>query len=183
MTVLTTPVSLRNAGRVEAPGVAPHHFKESLARLAGGLAIITCWQDEAPQGLLVSSITGLSVDPPRFLFCVRREASAHDALVGAQLCGVSILSVEDEAEALTFIDPGLRAGRFTSPQWRTVPGRPPVLETSLSTATCLTDQVIDAGSHSILLVTAQSLAVRQGDPLVTYNRALRRLQSGAGDGG
>jgi flavin reductase len=41
---------------------------------------------DTPRGLLVSSITGLSVDPPRFLFCVRKEASSHDALLAADPC-------------------------------------------------------------------------------------------------
>jgi flavin reductase len=182
MTVLTTSFPVRNAAPVQAPGVQADHFKEALARLASGLAIVTCWAEDGPQGILVSSITGLSVDPPRFLFCVRREASAHDALVGAQLCGVSILSADDEAEARTFIDPGLRDVRFTSPRWRLAPSHPPVLESGLSSATCLVDRVIDAGAHSILIVTAQSLGVRHGEPLLSYNRDLRRLQPGPDEG-
>jgi len=183
MTVLTTPFLVRNAAPTAAPGVPADHFKEVLARLAGGLAIVTCWQEGGPRGILVSSITGLSIDPPRFLFCIRREASAHDALVATQLCGVSILSAEDDAEALTFIDPGLKALRFTSPRWRIAASHPPLLESGLSTATCLVDQVIDAGAHSIVVVTAQSAGVRHGEPLLSYNRDLRRLQPGPGEGG
>ena len=183
MTVLTTPFPVRTAAPVQAPGVQAHHFKEALARLASGLAIVTCWREEGPQGILVSSITGLSVDPPRFLFCVRREASAHDALASARLCGVSILSADDEAEALSFIDPSLRSLRFKSPRWRIAPSHPPVLDSGLSTAICLVDRVIDAGAHSILIVTAQSLGVRHGEPLLSYNRDLRRLQPGPDEGG
>ena len=150
MTRLETPFPLEGSAAVETPGVQAHRFKDALARLAGGLAIITCLRDGRAHGLLVNSITGLSVDPPRFLFCVRREASAHDALVGAQLCGVSILSAEDEPEAQTFIDPSLRALRFTDPRWLSAPGRPPVLSSGLSTSTCQIDSVTNAGSHSIL---------------------------------
>ena len=54
-------------------------FKEVLAHLAGGVAIISCWDGDTARGLLVSSITGLSVEPPRFLFCVRKEAACHEA--------------------------------------------------------------------------------------------------------
>src|SRR4051794_6210300 len=64
-----------HAPRVDQP-IDPGAFKDALARLASGVAIISCWDDGAPRGLLVSSITGLSVDPPRFLFCVRKEASS-----------------------------------------------------------------------------------------------------------
>lgn len=181
MTVLDQPFSLKDAARVEAPGVGAHPFKEALARLAGGLAIVTCWQNGGPQGILVSSISGLSIDPPRYLFCVRREASVHDALVGSSLCGVSILSAEDEAEAQSFIDPALKGQRFKGPRWKIAPSHPPLLETGLSRATCLIEQVIDAGAHSILLVTAQTLGVRHGEPLLWFNRDLRRLHPGPGD--
>ena len=161
---------------IAAPGVRPEQFKEALARLAGGLAIVSCWQDGRPQGLLVSSITGLSVDPPRFLFCIRREASAHDHLLGAHLCGISILSADDEDEALTFIDPALRQRRFTGPRWRLAAPHPPLLESSLSKTVCLVDSVVDAGTHSIVVVSAQSLSVGGGDPLLSYDRDLRRLR-------
>ena len=58
-----------------------------------------------------------------------------------------------------------------------------LLESGLSAATCLVDRLIDAGAHSILIVTAQSLGVRHGEPLLSFNRDLRRLQPGAGEGG
>ena len=67
-------------------------FKEVLAHLASGVAIISCWDGQTPRGLLVSSIIGLSVEPPRFLFCVRKEAGCHDALRSARECGVAFLA-------------------------------------------------------------------------------------------
>ena len=176
MTALDLTFPFENAEPAPVPGVRPDHFKEALARLAGGVAIITCWTDDAPVGILVSSITGLSLDPPRYLFCVRREASAHDALIGARLCGVSILSAGDEDEAATFVDPGLRSMRFASARWRRTATFPPVLDGALSSAICLVDTVINAGSHSIVLAAAQSLEISSGQPLLSYNRDLRRLQ-------
>ncbi len=47
---MTTPFPVGNAAPAEAPGVRADHVKEALARLAGGLAIITGWQDGGPQG-------------------------------------------------------------------------------------------------------------------------------------
>jgi flavin reductase (DIM6/NTAB) family NADH-FMN oxidoreductase RutF len=165
------------ASPVDAPGVAADLFRESLARLASGLAIVTCRRDGRDEGLLVSSITGLSVEPPRFLFCVRREASAYEALVAAHVCGVNILSSDDEDEARLFMDPLSRAQRFSGAGWRREPTHPPLLQTALSTATCLVDSVIEAGGHSIVVVTAQTLNQRAGAPLLAYNRGLHRLEA------
>jgi flavin reductase len=153
----------------------PSCFKEALARLAGGLAIVSGWEGDEPHGLLVSSITGLSVDPPRFLFCVRKEASSHGAFLRDDLCGVTILSAEDESEAQTFVQPALRNQRFQSGRWSLKSPAPPLLEGGLSSAACTIDARIDAGSHTILVATAQSVRFQEGEPLLSFNRGFRRL--------
>jgi flavin reductase (DIM6/NTAB) family NADH-FMN oxidoreductase RutF len=158
-----------------AASVDPAAFKEALARLASGVAIISCWDGTAPRGLLVSSITGLSVEPPRFLFCVRKEASSHDALLAAGTCGVAILSASDEAEALRFASPASAHERFTDPRWDLTQPDAPRLAAGLTSTACVIDQTIDAGSHTIILVTAKHVAIQPGAPLVAYDRALRTL--------
>jgi flavin reductase (DIM6/NTAB) family NADH-FMN oxidoreductase RutF len=40
---------------------------------------------------------------------------------------------------------------------------------------CVIDQTIDAGGHTIVLVTAIRVAINPGAPLVAYDRALRTL--------
>lgn len=162
------------------PPVDPGAFKDALARLASGVAIISCWDgapdgQRAPRGLLVSSITGLSVDPPRFLFCVRKEASSHDALLAAGTCAVAILSADDEAEALRFASPAQAHERFTDPRWDLSARDAPRLRAGLTSATCVVDQVIDAGGHSIVLVTVRQAQIQPGAPLVAYDRGLRKL--------
>lgn len=166
-------------GSTEALAIAGHagpgQFKEVLARLAGGVAIVSCWDQGRPQGLLVSSITGLSVEPPRFLFCVRKDASSHDAFLRADRCGVTILSHRDKAEAQTFIQPDLKASRFQSAAWRLMAPAPPIFHGGLSSTACLISTKIDAGSHTILIVTAQSVTMKDGEPLLTFNRNLQSL--------
>jgi flavin reductase len=157
------------------PPIDPETFKDALARLASGVAIVSCWDGAAPRGLLVSSITGLSVEPPRFLFCVRKEASSHDALLAAGACGIAILAASDEAEALRFASPARAHERFTDPRWDLARSDAPRLHAGLTSAACVIDQTIDAGGHTIVLVTATHVAIRPGPPLVAYNRALHVL--------
>jgi flavin reductase len=163
-----------HAPRVDPP-IDPEAFKDALARLASGVAIISCWDDGAPRGLLVSSITGLSVDPPRFLFCVRKEASSHDALLRADRCGVTILADGDEAEALRFSSSSLSHERFDPRSWRLAEDAPPTYQAGLSAATCRIDQATDAGSHTVFIVTAHAVRTAPGQPLVAYARTFQRL--------
>ena len=162
---------------IHAPPVDPGTFKDALARLASGVAIISCWDGVSPRGLLVSSITGLSVDPPRFLFCVRKEASSHDALLAAGACGVAILSAEDEDEALCFATPSRAGERFTDPRWDLAGVDAPRLQAGLTSAVCTIDAAIDAGGHTIILVTARRCTTRPGAPLVAFDRALRTVSA------
>lgn len=163
-----------------APPVAPEAFKEALARLASGVAIISCWDgaphaERSPRGLLVSSISGLSVDPPRFLFCVRKEASSHDVLVRAEHCGVAILAEHDEAEALRFSTSGLGHERFNPGRWRLAADAPPTYRGGLSTTACRIEQRIDTGTHTVFIVAAASVNLSPGLPLVAHDRSFRRL--------
>lgn len=162
---------------VHASPVDPGTFKDALARLASGVAIVSCWDGPIPRGLLVSSITGLSVEPPRFLFCVRKEASCHDALLAAGVCGITILAAGDAPEALRFASPAKAHERFTDPRWDLARTDAPRLRAGLTSATCVIDQAIDAGGHTIVLVTATQLSSRPGAPLIAYDRALHAFHS------
>ncbi len=150
--------------------IPPVEFKEVLAHLASGVAIISCWDSATPRGLLVSSITGLSVEPPRFLFCVRKEAGSHDALVTSAECGVALLSSADQEEALRFAGSARAAERFASERWRLTTSGPPAYRGGLAAARCRIDQTIDAGTHSILIVSAIESVLTSGPPLVAWNR-------------
>jgi flavin reductase len=141
------------------------------------VAIISCWDGSTPRGLLVSSITGLSVDPPRFLFCVRKEASSHDVLARPDRCGVAILAEHDEAEALRFSSSSLSHERFDPSRWRLAGETPPTYRGGLSTTACEIDQRIDTGTHTVFIVTAASVDLAPGLP---SGRARRSFQLAAG---
>jgi len=157
------------------PPIDPEAFKAALARLASGVAIVSCWDGSTPRGLLVSSITGLSVDPPRYLFCVRKEASCHDALARSERCGVAILAEHDQAEALRFSGSSLSDERFAPESWRLTDEAAPSYRGGLSTTAGTIDQRIDAGTHTIFIVTATSLVLAPGQPLVAHDRSFQRL--------
>ncbi|WP_426009529.1 flavin reductase family protein [Caulobacter sp. DWR2-3-1b2] len=160
---------------LHAPPVCPAAFKDALAQLASGVAIVSCWDGSAPRGLLVSSITGLSVDPPRFLFCLRKQASSHDALLRARCCGVAVLAEDDEAEALRFSTPGLSQERFEPGRWDLTPDAAPAYQGGLSTTACVIDHRIETGTHTVFIVSAIAVRSTPGRPLIVHARTFQRL--------
>lgn len=157
----------------EGGHLRPHLFRDALAALAGGVAIVACQSDSGPRGLLVSSLTGLSIDPPRLLFCVRKEAASHDALRLAGTCSIAILGAEDRLEAERFSRPDPSAQRFLEARWEITPGAPPSYRGGLVALTGTIDQTIDAYTHSVFFVRAHRVIRRGGEPLVYFDRRYR----------
>lgn len=156
------------------PPVDEVAFRDGLAKLASGVAIVACATDDGPRGLLVSSLTGLSSDPPRILFCIRKAAGAHGALLKADAVSLSILADGDGLEAERFSRSDLASERFGA-DWSLEPQSPPEYRealVSLSGPVCCR---IDAASHTIFILDVSAARTRNGDPLVYFERDFRTL--------
>ncbi len=160
------------AASVQDSGAVGADFKEVLAHLASGVAIVSCWDGDTPRGLLVSSITGLSVEPPRFLFCVRKEAGCHEVFLRRPTLSIALLSAADKDEALRFGGPGLAHERFAPERWRLTPDTPPTYQRGLASAVCEIDSIVEAQTHSVFIVTATQHQLTPASPLIAWNRSL-----------
>lgn len=150
----------------------PAAFKDVLAHLASGVAIVSCWDGDMPRGLLVSSITGLSAEPPRFLFCIRKEAGCHDIFLEQSRLAIALLGATDREEALRFSNGARWEERFDQNRWRLEAGAPPTYRYGVARAVCAVDTVIDAQTHSVFFVTAEHYDLEPAAPLIAWNRAL-----------
>lgn len=150
-------------------------FRNGLAKLASGVAIVACWADGQPRGLLVSSLTGLSTQPPRVLFCIRKAAGAHDALLRAETVSLSLLDERDLDEAERFSSPHRAAERFDRSGWRLDPAGPPERLGSLATFAGPVRSRIDGGTHTIFILDVTQAQAREADPLLYFERAFRKL--------
>ncbi|MDB5482266.1 MAG: flavin reductase domain protein FMN-binding [Caulobacteraceae bacterium] len=150
--------------------VGAARFREAMARLAGGVSIVACLDRGEPRGLLVSSLTSLSTDPPRLLFCVRQLASTHDPLLRADRCSLSVLTEDDVDEAERFSRPDPAGARFTTPGWRIPEGGPPRFDSALISVCGSISRRIDAGSHSIFILDVEAVESRDAGPLVYFDR-------------
>ena len=152
-------------------------FKDGLARLASGVAVAACWSDGQPRGLLVNSLTGLSTEPPRVLFCVRKAASSHDALLKADAVSLSILTPDHAGEAERFSRADLAAERFGE-AWRLNAAEPPILADALVSLSGPVHCRIDAGTHTVFILDVSVARCRDAQPMVYFNRGFETLARG-----
>ena len=150
-------------------------FRDAMARLASGVAIAACWDGQTPRGLLVSSITALSTEPARVLFCVRQASASHSALLRARQCSVAILAQDDLDEAERFSRAERTPERFDPQVWSLTPDGPPQHRAPLIALTGQIGVRIDAGTHTIFVLNVQAVATKHGEPLVYFDRGFRGL--------
>lgn len=159
----------------DAPDTAV--FRDAMAQLAGGVAVVAVLDHGAPRGLLVSSLTSLSIEPPRMLFCVRKAAASHAALLRADRCSLAILGQDDVEEARRFSSSRRATERFSRNAWRLQPGEPPQYADALVNLTGWIGNRMDVGSHSIFVLDVEEIYRRDGDPLVYFGRSYRTLST------
>ena len=150
-------------------------FRETMARLASGVAIAACWDGAAARGLLVSTLTALSTEPPRVLFCVKKTASAHEAFLAADECSLTLLGEEDRREAERFSQSEKRRTSASTKGPGGSPRRFPRFRGGLARVVGSLDQRIDAGSHSIFILRVSQADAGRSSPLVYFDRNFHRL--------
>lgn len=144
--------------------------QDSLSRLASGVALAVCTTPDGPVGVLVNSLTSLSAQPPRILFCVRKIEPAHPALLEAEAIGLSVLADDQRAEADRFASPEGSDERFTH-RWTLSPSAPPRLADALASVEGRVRSRIDAGSHTVFVLDVTAAETRPGTPLIYFARS------------
>jgi flavin reductase like protein len=112
-----------------APALDARSFRGALGRFATGVAFVTAAPDGEPAGLIVNSLTSVSLDPPLVSFCPSRSSLTWQRMRRTGRFGVNVLGHEHERFAIRATPAG--ADRFAGLDWelgrgrRTAPHRRP----------------------------------------------------------
>ena len=158
-----------------------HEFRDAMSRLATAVGIAACWEGSRATGLLVSSITPLSVEPPRLLFCVQKSTRSHDAFLRAAECSLNVLSDADRIEAERFSTAARHWERFAPETWSLDRAAPPRYRAALIAIQGTIDHRMDAGTHSVFVVNVERVSTGEGGPLVYFDRGYSSLRPLADD--
>lgn len=153
-------------------------FRQALGRFATGVTVVTA--ERAPgevHGMTANSFTSVSLEPLLILVCVDEEARMLPLLKKTQRFGVSVLKDNQRAISEFFAQPEqdpeveLALGiRFEWPAAGT-----PVLGDTLVQLTCRVVASHPAGDHTIFLAEVESAEVFDGEPLLFFRGAYRRI--------
>jgi flavin reductase (DIM6/NTAB) family NADH-FMN oxidoreductase RutF len=152
-------------------GPEPNEFREAMATLPAGVAVVTAWDDDRkPRGATVSAICSLSIDPMLVLVCLGNDSDTGQALHEGVTFLVNILA-EDQAE-IARLFATKRPDKFDQVSWSVgMLGLPQIRSEGSTRIGCSTLSRSWGGDHSIIVgavLAARTAALSR--PLVHWRR-------------
>jgi 3-hydroxy-9,10-secoandrosta-1,3,5(10)-triene-9,17-dione monooxygenase reductase component len=163
-----------------APAAAPptpdaRSFRDALGRFATGVAFVTAAPDDEPTGLIVNSLTSVSLEPPLVSFSPSRSSLTWSRMRPTGRLGVNVLGRQHEQFAKRATPAG--ADRFAGLDWTLGRGGTPLLTDALATIECEIVAEHPAGDHWIVVARVDEVRIWPGkDPLVFFAGAFGALQ-------
>jgi 3-hydroxy-9,10-secoandrosta-1,3,5(10)-triene-9,17-dione monooxygenase reductase component len=150
-------------------------FRDALGRFPTGVAFVTGVPDGEPAGLIVSSLTSVSLEPPLLSFCPSRSSLTWSRMRRTQRFGVNVLGRRHERFARSASPPG--ADRFAGVDWQLGPGGVPLVTDALAALECDIVAEHPAGDHWIVVGHVQGIVMSPlDDPLVFFAGTLGGLK-------
>jgi flavin reductase (DIM6/NTAB) family NADH-FMN oxidoreductase RutF len=139
-----------------APELDERRLRDAYGRFATGVAFVTTEVDDAPLGLIVSSFTAVSLDPPLVSFCPARDSLTWRRMRLAGDFAVTVLGAQHDGFAERAAERG--ADRFAEP-----------VRDPLAVIECSLDAEHAAGDHWIVVGRVHRLHLPSGgEPLVYF---------------
>lgn len=157
-----------------APAIDPLTYRKVLGHYASGVCVITAGSGtaEALAGMVVSSFTSVSLDPPLVAFFPDRMSSTWPRIEAAGRFCVNMLASDQMELCRRFASRG--GDKFAGLDLAFSPEGTPILPDVLGTIECEIASVTEAGDHFIVIGRVLAL---QADP---SRRPLLFFQGGYG---
>jgi flavin reductase (DIM6/NTAB) family NADH-FMN oxidoreductase RutF len=154
--------------------IEKQEFRRVLGHFAAGVTVITTIGDDGqPYGLTATAFTSVSLEPPLVLVCVDKRAESHPHFHVSRVFAVNFLAVDHEHLSRRFATSG--GDKFKDLEvGRGVTGAP-LLSEALGYLECRTVDVFEGGDHTIFLGQVEAADAQEGEPLLYFKGAYRRI--------
>ena len=155
--------------------ITAEEFKTALATRAGGVAIVTSRAGEEIHGMTVTDWAGVSVDPPLALVCADKCSNTLGVIEKGQCFAINVLAAGQDALSNKFASKKDEWKRFEGLDFETGPTGAPLLAEAITTLDCAVVAAHEAGDHWIFVGRIEQVTLRDGEPLIYYGGAYRRV--------
>jgi flavin reductase (DIM6/NTAB) family NADH-FMN oxidoreductase RutF len=156
------------------PVLDTRSFREAIGRFATGVAFVTAAPDGKPTGLIVNSLTSVSLEPPLISFCPARSSLTWSRMRRTGWFGVNVLRRQHERFVIGATPTG--ADRFAGLDWWLGRCGAPLLTDAITTLECEIVAEHPAGDHWIVIGRVDDVRTSLSkDPLVFFAGAFGTL--------
>lgn len=158
--------------------IEPELFRAVFRRWPSGVTVLTCREAATGRvrGMTVSSLTGVSLEPPMVSVCVHTQARMS-CLIREELCfGVHVLGAamqELSDRCAGFL--GEEAHWLDDVECKAVASGAPILQSDGAWMDCRLLQHMEAGDHTMFLGLIEAAAPGALEPLLWYDGSYREL--------
>ncbi len=124
-----------------------------MRRMAATVTLVSTSDAEGQRfAMVATSVTSVTMEPPTLLVCVSRTAHVHAPLMARGRMCVNVLLEDQVAVLQAFSGAVPHQERFAGGAWDTHPGLDlPYLAQSQALFFCDIEQVLEVGTHSVVL--------------------------------
>jgi flavin reductase (DIM6/NTAB) family NADH-FMN oxidoreductase RutF len=150
-------------------------FKAAMRALPAGISAITTGSGESVAGMIVSSLTSISAEPPLVGFFVNQSSSMRAPLIASGRFVANVLGEEHAAVMGKFLGAPQGPQRFTEGCWSDGQHGLPVLTDALASLECDIVCTQALGTHDLVVGKIRKTANREANPMVNFNASTHKL--------
>ncbi|ANS31002.1 flavin reductase like domain protein [Rhodococcus opacus] len=147
-------------------------FKDIMAYAPGPATVVTATGDDGRhQGLTMSAVCSVSLDPPLVLACLDHGSNTLQAVRSSGSFTVNYIADGHESVALAFAVKS--DSKFDGHAWSAPDGGlggPVLAENTAAFAVCRVEQMVEAGDHTIVVGAVVDGGVREDCHALAYAR-------------
>jgi flavin reductase len=151
-------------------------FRGAMARLGAAVNVITSDGPGGRAGFTASAVCSVTDSPPTLLVCLNRAASVYPAVVENRVLCVNVLAHGHEEISALFGGQTPMEERFAVGEWTVLRTGAPVLTGAMVSFDCRVSQVVNVGTHDVMMCEVVALGMGTGEAgLVYFDRRYHRV--------
>ena len=155
--------------------VSAAEFKAAMRAMPAGICAVTTRQGDEVAGMIVSSFTSVSAEPPMVGFFAHQSSSFTAPLLRIGGFVANVLGEEHHAVMSQFLSAPQGPTRFTSGAWSEGAHCMPVLTDALASLECDIVWTQALGTHLLIVGKVRKTTCSQATPVVHFNAATHRI--------
>jgi flavin reductase (DIM6/NTAB) family NADH-FMN oxidoreductase RutF len=146
---------------------SPDAYRAAMRGYLGHVSVITVGMGAQATGLVVTSAVSLSAEPPFLLVCINRASGSWPILAQTGVFGWSALGAAHQDVAQRFAGGAQGAARYDGADWSLIAGAQ-LLNGAPIAASCKVTNMIDHGTHAIVIGQLRALKTHDGAGVLSY---------------